>query len=98
MTYDIIAQDNTVPENTLCIQLWVTNNDICKDIMTAVKNACREFIATPAGKNVFEHNCESFNWGDLINEVPEAICEKHGFRILRCIQADKIVDIDEQLY
>lgn len=101
MTYNIIAKDDTVPENTLCICLDIitdTAHKIPEFAKTAVKNACREFIETPAGKHVFEHNCENFNWGDLINEVPEAICEKHGFRILRCIQADEIVNIDEQLY
>lgn len=101
MTYDIIAQDNATPENTLCIQLWVINNDICEDIMTAIKNACREFIATPAGKNIFEHyrkTYKNFSWRILINEVPEAICEKHGFRISRCRRVDKIIDINEQLY
>ena len=67
------------------------------DLKAAVKAAVQEFIQTEAGQKVYQQNCEAFNWGDLVNELPEELCVKHGFYISQSLTADEIVDLNEQL-
>lgn len=67
------------------------------DIVKAVKNASREFILTELGRSLYAYNCYCFNWGDFWDNVPNEICEKHGFRKIDSGISDFAVDWNEQL-
>ena len=81
--------------NTLTIVLRL-NKDI-KDIRAAVRNACKDYISTKEGTEVYAYNCQSFNWADFAMYVPKDICKKHGFEIADYLQTDEQVDLNEQL-
>lgn len=66
-------------------------------IQRAFIAAANEFAATPDGKDVIDDNSGDFNYGDFVNNVPNEICEKHGFKIVDTFQTDLIVDHDECL-
>lgn len=67
------------------------NTDLNRDeLLEAMKAASTEFVKTKAGKKLYEYNCESFNYGDLIESVPDRICKKHGFEIMK--------EINEEIY
>ena len=63
----------------------------------AVKAACTEYCKTSEGIATYRYNCDSFNWADFAMSVPEEICEKHGFKLVRSDVSDDDVDWDEQL-
>lgn len=65
------------------------------DIISAVKAASNEYIATENGKRTLEHNCGYFNFADFLACVPEEICKKHGFTYKTT--GDMIIDWDESL-
>lgn len=68
------------------------------DIEAAVKAASTDYCKTEAGKVVYKHNCRCFNWADFEGNIPDYICEKYGFKLVRgeCAEA-VIVDWNEQL-
>ena len=72
----------------LTIQLQYLEAGI--DILRAVKDACTEYVQTDEGQAVYRYNCESFNWADFVSNVPNEICEKHGF----CRINDDISEIE----
>ena len=67
------------------------------DLKQAVRKACSEYLRTISGIDVYHANCECFNWGDFVQEVPNEICEKYGFRKVQDAISDEYVDWDEQL-
>lgn len=67
------------------------------DLKAAVKAACTEYCKTEEGKKVYEYNCNNFNWADFEMNVPQEICEKHGFKLIQSDVADEEVDWDEEL-
>lgn len=71
------------------------NQDV--DIVRAVKDACNEFIQTELGRSLYAYNCYCFNWGDFWDNVPNEICEKHGFKKIDSRISDFGVDWNEQL-
>lgn len=53
-----------------------------KNLEEAVRAAVADFLATSHGKTVFEVDCCScFNWGDVIQYLPDEFQRKHGFII-----------------
>lgn len=49
-----------------------------------VKEACLDYVTSSrtAWEN-YNSNCDEFNWADFIENVPDEICEKHGFQKLQ---------------
>lgn len=67
------------------------------DITSAAKAAATKFCLTDEGRQVYEHNCEQFNWADFETNVPASICEKYGFKVVDTALNDVVVDWDEHL-
>lgn len=67
------------------------------DLEGAVKKACAEFVQTEEGQKALEWTGGNFNWGDFVNEVPNGVCEKYGFRLVEAVAAEKVVDLNEQM-
>lgn len=80
---------------SLIIELTILNKDI--DVEEAIKSACKEYLATDEGKQVYAENSNCFNWGDFSDYVPNEICRKHGFLIVDSKTADMVVDLNDQL-
>lgn len=66
--------------NSRFFVLGVDVKDENLDIEKAARDACKEYCLTEEGKQVYEGNCNNFNWGDFDIYVPDKICEKHGFK------------------
>ena len=80
----------------LTIMLDLLEEDI--DIMSAIKEATREYILyTDEGRRTYAYNCHQFNWADFDANVPNEICEKHGFRKVDSAINNVDVDWDAQL-
>lgn len=67
------------------------------DVSMALKRAVEEFSETPDFKDLHESNGNSFNWGDIPDTLPEAICRSHGFQIIQTNTQYDEVDWNEQL-
>lgn len=81
--------------NAWAAKILVSDPDL--DFKACIRAAAVEFLQTPEGQRILAHNCGAFNWGDAIEELPEDLCLKHGFRISEMVSADELVDINEQL-
>jgi len=78
----------------LCIILEVKNEDI--DPVSAIKQATAEFLATEEGEEALEETNDCFNWGDVLDYIPESVLLKYGVRIVASYTADSTVDLNEQ--
>ena len=74
----IITDECMQKHPQLAIKIEVTKQNI--DLKQAIKDACREFIVTPEGLKLYSKNHEQFNWQHFAANVPNAICEKYGFK------------------
>lgn len=90
-----IDQDGISSTTILTMVFSVPNNDF--DIAAAVQEASVEYCRTPAGLDVYEHNCGNFNYGDFADNVPEEICVKHGFKLLSTEVTSETVDFNVAL-
>lgn len=81
----------------IAIPLIILKKGEGNDPKDLIRNAVREFLNTPEGKDALKETCGAFNWGDAANLLPDRICDNHGFRFLDPLQADEIVDLNEQL-
>lgn len=81
--------------HVLSITCKILNKDF--DLVTAVKAAAKEYCLTKKGRETYSENHRSFNWGDLVNYIPDEICQKHGFSIITCRIENEIRDFNEQL-
>ena len=66
------------------------------DLRASVMAAVTEFCQTDKGREIFEANCECFNWADL-NSVPNEFFERHGCKLITADPADMTVDWNERL-
>lgn len=85
------------PETNTAIAVTFSYKDCNLDLHSAVKAAALEFIQTPEGSQIYQHNCQAFNWGDFVNEAPSELCQRHGFTISSVVNADELVSLNEQL-
>ena len=67
------------------------------DVMEACRRAACEYLSTPEGMDIYEGNCDSFTWADFEAYIPDEICEKYGFRVVRDNVHILSVDGEEQL-
>ena len=96
MIRTIVALDSDgFDGRVLVLNFEVPNREF--DLKAAVKKATLDYCLTEEGKTVYSGNCHCFNWADFAAEVPEAICRKHGFKLIPSPDAEEIVDLHEQL-
>ena len=76
------------------VDAGITNIELLKDV---VRKACAEYVQTEEGKKTLDYNCGCFNWADFEANVPQDICEKHGFRVVGNDITYNEVDWDEYL-
>lgn len=67
------------------------------NIVTAVKAAATDYCKTTDGKNVYDYNCQQFNWADFEVNVPNEICERYGFKKVDSVLGNIEVNWDEHL-
>lgn len=99
MRQTIIAKNDDFRDE-FCLGIIVENISSAapdSDPVSALRDVAREFAETDEGKKVLEETNGCFNWGDLVENIPKEICEKHGFRIVDSFQTDLIVLHNEQL-
>ena len=75
----------------------VEHGDDDFDVTAAIKAASTEFIATPEGTALLEKSSGKFNYGIFLEEMPDALCEKHGFALVDTFTTDLIVNHDDSL-
>lgn len=81
----------------MCIHLDILSETPEFNIERAVIDACTEYVQTPEGRTLYEHNCGNFNWADFAANVPNNICQKHGFEKADNDVTDTEVDWDQHL-
>ena len=86
---------NDVPE--IITGVVVEHGDDDFDIMAAIKAASAEFIATSEGIALLEKSSGRFDYGMFLEEIPDALCEKHGFALVDTFTTDLIVNHDDSL-
>lgn len=79
----------------ISLQFEVPDKDF--DLKGAVYAAATEFCQTEEGRKTYDYNCSCFNWADFDVNVPDEICERHGFKKIKGELADMVVDWDEHL-
>lgn len=79
---------------TLVMLFEVPNEEF--DLEDAVRKASVDYCKTKDGADVFEENCNCFNWGDFYTYVPNSFCEKYGFSIIKSFETIDVY-FDEQL-
>ena len=83
--------------NTLIMQFAVKPE--CVNLVEAVCKASLDFVNSSKGREVYEKNNKSFNWGDFWLHVPNSFCQRYGFTKLDD-EGSKFpitVDLNEQL-
>lgn len=93
MRQTIIAR-NSDQTDEFCLGIVVEatdGQDPNPNVITALREAVRDFIGTADGKKVLEETCGCFNWGDMVEYLPAEVCERHGVRIVDTFQTDLIV-------
>lgn len=63
----------------------------------AIRAAAKEFAKTDAGKAAIELEGGRFNYGDLVDKVPQYMCKKHGFAIISTFVTEYVVEHDDNL-
>ena len=68
------------------------------NVEMAMRQVVRDFLETPAGKEVVNENHGDFNWGDAKVQVPTALWLRYGLKYVRepC-DASFSLDHDENL-
>lgn len=99
MRQTIIAQKISL-EDSFCLGIIVEtiNEESNIDVISALRNAAKDFANTKEGQEALEetyYGC--INWGDLVEYLPEEVCVRHGVRIIDTFQTDLVVTHDELL-
>ena len=63
--------------NTLIMEFAVEPK--CVNLVEAVCKASLDFVNSSKGREVYEKNNKSFNWGDFWIHVPNSFCQRYGF-------------------
>ena len=94
----IATEHDGTDTRTLVINIRILDGDPQSfDVKDAVTKAVHEYLCTEEGKEVYDHNCEGFNWADFESNVPNEICHRHGFEKVESTTSDLEVDWDEHL-
>lgn len=73
-----------------------TNFDGQDELNEAIKLACKNYLATQAGKMRYEQNGCTFDWSDVLS-LPDIICKEYGFAITSVFATENCHDMHEQL-
>lgn len=95
-----IKSITAIERDGLSIRTLSMNFEILKpevNLRDAVRKASTEYCNTVDGRKVYDYNCNSFNWADFWDNVPNAICEKYDIRKQDNIISTEDVDWDEHL-
>ena len=107
-----LPEDDGTPTNSLVTRLIVTKEMDGTDenilvlafeclpgtnIHQAVRSAVKYFMMTDEGKEVYERNGRSFNWGDFDTYVTDDICQMFGFRYTGSACEVSYEDFNDQL-
>lgn len=79
------------------ITLRLLDESARKNIIEHAKDACREYVQTKEGRELFDYYCGCFHWDDFVQNVPNWICRRHGFEIVECHEDEIHVELDEPL-
>lgn len=74
-----------------------TNLDSQNELNEAIKLACKNYLATQAGKMRYEQNGRTFDWSDVLS-LPDIICRTYGFAIASVFATENCHDMHEQIY
>lgn len=64
------------------------------DIEENINRAVADFAKTENGKQALEYTCGYFNLADVVQNLPNELCEKHGFKIITSALTDTELDWD----
>lgn len=81
--------------------IWVLHFEIFGtpfDLKKAVRNACEDYMKTEDGMELARENEGTITWKTFWNEVPNAICRKHGFYKQKREIIKESHDWDEAVY
>lgn len=48
--------------------------------LALLKNAVKAFLSTAMGQEAIERTCNDFNWGDVIQEIPDTFWMRYNIR------------------
>lgn len=74
-----------------------TNLNDQYELNKAIKLACKNYLATQAGKTRYEQNGCTFDWSDVLS-LPDVICRMYGFTIASVFTTENCHDMHEQIY
>lgn len=97
--FRISVVDLSDPRDKICIQCQVstTETDIHR-VMQNMKSAAKYFaLHTDQGQTVVRRTHGTYNWGDVIDTLPEAIQHHYGFHIEDSRIADMTLEHSENL-
>ncbi|GEM_PF-1940688 len=64
------------------------------DILAAIERAVEDYVKTEEGKKTYEYTGGYFNLADFDMNVPNEICENHGFKKVDSLMQDIEIDWD----
>lgn len=64
------------------------------DIEENINRAVADFAKTENGKQTLEYTSGYFNLADVVQYLPNELCEKHGFKIINSALTDTELDWD----
>lgn len=98
MRQTIIAH-NQCPGDEFCVGIIVETDEAHDGIdpVQALRDAAKEFLATPRGQKALQKTGGCFNWGDLVDELPDTAIKRHGLSVVDTFQTDLVVQHGESL-
>jgi hypothetical protein len=72
-----VRQDGTEVE--VYSDAFLVTEPSISDPEASLRSLASTYLFTEDGLKSLKHSCEDFNWGDLIQEAPNALFEKYGF-------------------
>lgn len=97
--YDIAAVEYDPLGESMCLNIQIQDLGTHPGFnpIKAIRFATTEFLQTEAGKKVLHENNGCFNYGDFVQNVPDAITRHHGFTVTSATLADYVVDHNTSL-
>lgn len=86
-----------VDEHSVSLVLMIdTNFNEPDELNAAIKMACKNYLATQAGKIRYEQNGYTFDWSDVLS-LPDVICKMYGFTIASVFVTENCHDMHERI-
>ena len=65
---------------TDCFCITTPKQTDSEGFLVLMKSAVKAFLSTGMGKEAIERTCNDFNWGDAMQEIPDAFWMRHNIR------------------